>query len=263
MSARFPIRRYAPWLALTSLGSIGRIAVYVAEQAASQMPIWADLPWGTVALFAIGALIGAIYADAVNAESQLRTWWREKRFFVIFHPIYERRIMYDQGENHGGRMWHAGMMLRLEFKRKTRLDAIRMTGYVYRFNDRMPINDGPWAMHVWKSEDGQEYLKGDTIDVPLAHIPYQKEHPGFYGDLGNHGRYLSAGSAHLIIIELLTENAIQTRKVLILLPTRGISATTTGGRFVALQEDDIVFPRPPSDTSNLFTVEKNQPLYSD
>jgi hypothetical protein len=257
----FPVKRYAPWLALTGVGGLGRVAMYVAEQAASHMPFWAQLPWTAIAVFAMGALLGTIYADWANADSELRRWWRAKGAFASFGQVYYKHSRQDFGEHHGGRLQCASVALPVQFHKRVRLDAIRVTGYVYSFRDNFPISrDSAWAMHVWKQDVGKQYLEGDTFDVNVAQIPFERGHPGCYKEAGSSGRYLSDSTAHIVIVELIAGSSLQSKKILILLPSKSVSSdgktVTTGGRFVVIEDRDSIFPDLPVDNSKLSTVDR-------
>jgi hypothetical protein len=235
--------------------------MYVAEQAASHMPFWAQIPWTAIALVAMGALLGTIYADWATADSELRRWWRAKGAFASFGQVYHKNSVQEFGEHHGGRLQCASIVLPVQFRKRVTLDSVRVTGYVYSFRDNFPISkESAWAMHVWRHDIGKQYFPGDTLDVNLAQIPFEKGHPGCYGEAGSSGRYLADGTAHVVIADLMAGSLSLSQKTLILLPSKNVGsdggAITTGGRFLVIDDRERIFPELPIDNSKLFTVER-------
>jgi hypothetical protein len=256
--SQFPLARYAGPIA-TGTGS-GGVAVYAAEQAASQLPFWAHLPWTAVVIFAGGWLFGLLFEDLRKEDSQLRVWWRWKRAFVEFKPLYSKTVWYDRGEDHGGSLAHASVILPICFRKQITVDAISVTGYVYRFSGQMPITEGAWAMHPWKVEIGRRFLRGDVHDLALAHIPYDFGHPGYYNTLGSDGYFMSDGTGHVVFVELIAGKRTQSKKLLFLLPSNRVAAREStidpGGRFFVFEEDNALFPPIPCNTSALFRVDR-------
>ena len=97
-AAGFPFKRYLPWATGTGLFAV--LTWYAAEQAATQAPWWAEVPWVMVAIFFFGGFVGTLYADCINTNSSLRNWRQifaqlaiSKKFTINHTIIILERIM--------------------------------------------------------------------------------------------------------------------------------------------------------------------------
>jgi hypothetical protein len=135
---QFPFARYL-WPVATGTGS-GGLALYVAEQAASQLPFWADLPWRAAVIFAGGWLFGLLYADWMNTDSQLRKWWRKRRDFGEFSEVVFTKTYWDPGADRGGKRAFVDISLPFIFDGDTDLLDVRITAIKHRilFNTNNP-----------------------------------------------------------------------------------------------------------------------------
>ena len=231
-AAGFPFKRYLPWATGTGLFAV--LTWYAAEQAATQAPWWAEVPWVMVAIFFLGGFVGTLYADCINTNSSLRNWRQILRAVGHFEEIYNKSHYHNLGEDHGGHQQFISIYVPFTFNKRTEIDAIRLTSQVYRFDGR--IAGDPWASYTWKVFERTNHHRGDVIDIPIAHVPADSGYPGVYGDMDLAGYYLGAGSAHLITIELFTGNRPQLHKILIILPS-------PGGRLLVFQEGRALFPQ--------------------
>jgi hypothetical protein len=144
-------------------------AGWLAEQFATAQMWFSQIPFGWLAIASFAFWLGY---DLYHPRGRLREAWRYYNAFVNFGSIYQRQVTYDRGPDHGGSLTHIGLMLPVTFRRTVTIEAVRMTGYAYRFHGVLPIETDAWAVHVWKTEIGGRYLHGDTADLALAHISH-------------------------------------------------------------------------------------------
>jgi hypothetical protein len=233
-------------------------AGWLAEQFATAQMWFSQIPFGWLAIASFAFWLGY---DLYHPRGRLREAWRYYNAFVNFGSIYQRQVTYDRRPDHGGSLTHVGLMLPVTFRRTVTIEAVRMTGYAYRFHGVLPIETDAWAVHVWKTEIGGRYLHGDTADLALAHFPYEFGHPGYYGELGSGGYYLSKGTAHVVVVEIIAGRHVQKKQYLVLLPDNNRywdgKAGNPGGRFIVFEEGNALFPALPADKSGLFQVGKH------
>jgi hypothetical protein len=245
--AHSPFKRYLPWVA--GAGLFGVVTVYVAQEAAAQLHWWEIIPWGVLTVFFLGGLVGTFYADCINPNSSLHNWWQMVRAVGDFGEAYNQSLDHDLGADHGGKQQFISIYVPFTFNRHTEVDAIRLTSQVHSFDGR--VAGHPRASYNWKVFERTNHHKGDKIDIPIAHVPADFSNTGVYGDMDLAGYYLSAGSAHLVTIELLAGKRPQSHKIMIILPSMRITGRQAGragevdpgGRLLVFQEGRTVFPQ--------------------
>jgi hypothetical protein len=139
------------------------------------------VPWGLAMIFFLGGFVGTLYADCINTNSSLRNWWQMLRAVGHFGDAWNKSLYHDLGADHGGHQQFISIYVPFTFNEHTEVDAIRLTSHINRFDGRIVGN--PRASYTWKVFERTSHHRGDVIDIAIAHVPADFNHPGVYGDM--------------------------------------------------------------------------------
>lgn len=236
---QFPRAKYAlPVLAsVTPKG----VAMWAAEQAASQEAWWGQVPWGWLSLIGLAWFSGTLYADIWNRDSQLRDWIKWKLRIGEFSSPRIRHDWISLGETYGGNQKF--YIVYLTFTPRWRINLERICVLARRYRYLGGRVSGSENKYRW-SQAGRRLVSAEEFEIPLAFIPESFGSPGVYGDRSLGGYMLGAHSAHFLTVRLLTRFREQRTEIQIFLPSDRVSfnppaAYETAGRFFVFDNREL------------------------
>ena len=205
------------------------------------------MPFGWMALICFAFWLGY---DLYSQQGRLRKLIQHFRSIGQFGDIANQSVYHDLGQDHGGHQQFIRVVISFRFQQSVRVDVIRLTSNIYRLFGT-DIEVPPWSSYTWRIARGERHHKGDIRQIEIAHIPYDPAYPGVYGDLDTAGYYLTAGSAHVVIVEIFAGKKAQSEEILILMPhnrifampDKGPGQVDPGARFIALKKGESLFPK--------------------
>lgn len=221
---RWPQKSYF----LSPSGVALTMAVHAAEKAWSDASIWSQIPFLWIAVVLLAFWLGQNVQLAMTPNSWLRHNWRVLWRIGSFGPIQYDNCVLDLGTNHGGAKQFIRVWYRFTVRKRKRmsLDCIRISAQQFRY-DGSRIVGHPLA-HVWKLVENARPLAGDDIDLTLAYISEDRSQPGVYGDKSLEGYCLASGTAHQIIIEIISKRIVQKKALFILMPADRVEWNAPG-----------------------------------
>jgi hypothetical protein len=152
--------------------------------------------------------------------------------------------MRDRGGNHGGLKQEICILLPITFTTHRSIDAVRVASRIFTYNGRSVGRQ--LGAYSWNAFEHLTPAKGETLQINIADIPYEYEHPGFYGDLKEGGAWLYPPTAHDLTIEICSGRRVQRKRLAILMLNQGVSfsegSLNPGGRFQIRLESGDMFP---------------------
>lgn len=172
------IKTYLPPAGITA----SAVMIGVGEQALFSTPLITPTMWFYLAGLSSAFFLGTLWADLWNPRSHLRSWWQDRFAFGDFQPITQKMVYPDRGPNHGGQRAETAITARFIFRKRTRIRDVRVTVIKRRLGGA-GLNPA-FEKNNYRPALSGEYEGGDAIDIPIAFIPVDPNHPGYYGDEG-------------------------------------------------------------------------------
>lgn len=212
-----------------------------AESYVTTQPWFSSLPLGWVTLVLLGIWFGQ---DIVNPHGRL--WSAVAWFKDLVHvgEVEYKPQMRDRGANHGGQKQEIEITLPITFRSSRTIDIVRIVADVFSYDGKIPGKHK--KTYSWNAYESLHPAKGETVHLHIADVPYEYEHPGFYGDLNEGGAWLYPSTVHDIKIEICSGRRMQYLKLAIVVPWSNVTASQSGlnpgGRFQIYQNASWLFP---------------------
>lgn len=158
--------------------------------------------------------------DVYPSNGLLRKRYKKLQSFSDFSGFKCTPEFFNLGDNHGGNQKFFKVFLTFQFRKKTKVDAIRMRATCYRYlasKIKQKIGAYEWIQGP-NTVNTTPYYERTEQEIPIAYIPETHGNPGVYGDKQVNGYFLADGTAHYIEVELHSGRRIQRKTIQIFMP---------------------------------------------